>query len=74
MPSKKLGLSKTETRETKKAVFIGLIIILSVTIALVIEYIIDDYLGELKIPSLLTVLLIAVAMLVCVSMQSAKTK
>lgn len=76
MPNKKYGLSlsQTEKRETKRAFYIVLLIILSLLATLLIEYMVEDELQTMKLPAQGILLGITIMVIICISVQSAKAK
>lgn len=74
MGKKKLGLSEAELKESKKGMYLVFIIIFSITIALIVELMITDYLESLSIVQQFIVAILVIFPLVCLTIKSAKQK
>ena len=67
-----LGLSEKELKKSKNALMFAMTIVLSVTLALLIEYIVEDNLHEMKFIIQLACAGFVLLMLVIISVQSSK--
>lgn len=72
MVSERLGLSKSEIKKSWKIFAAALILILSVTIALLIEYMVDDTLQELSLVLKIGLIATFLFLIVCLSAQLSK--